>query len=232
MMGNFKCANQITGLFTYPNLYSSKLRKKWLFILTGNYMYISTYNNGSQNYFWGIALNNCLLCNLKTRLRDQLCKCKLVLCCRPHFRIPENWKNNYYKFIHTLALPRPNFNNQQSMIHDVHFNLFMSSRSLWRSIHTYIHTYIPINPNRLAWGADWPFYQLCKLILNLEASKNYILHQGSLITCRSVSELAVISHEAGRHFILNFMIKQGKNSFLVMRHGVVSLFIWCNPYER
>ena len=26
--GNFKCANQITGLFTYLNLYSSKLKKK------------------------------------------------------------------------------------------------------------------------------------------------------------------------------------------------------------
>ena len=45
-----------------------------------------------------------------------------------------------------------------------------------------------------------------------------------------MSELAVIS-EAGRHFILNFMIKSGKNSFLVTRQGVVSLFIWCNPYE-
>ena len=36
-----------------------------------------------------------------------------------------------------------------------------------------------------------------------------------------MSERAILSHEAGRHFILNFTIKYGKYSVFVMRLGVV-----------
>ena len=37
---------------------------------------------------------------------------------------------------------------------------------------------------------------------------------------RSVSEKAVLSHDAGRHFTLNFTIKQGISSVMVMGRGL------------
>ena len=46
-----------------------------------------------------------------------------------------------------------------------------------------------------------------------------------------MSENAILSHEAGRNFILNFTIKYGKYLVLRMRQGVVFKFIRLNLSE-
>ena len=38
--------------------------------------------------------------------------------------------------------------------------------------------------------------------------------------------MAILSHESGRRFELNFALKYGKLSVLVMRQGVVFQFMW------
>ena len=114
---------------------------------------------------------------------------------------------------------------------DLYFTAWLVSMIAWliSPLYTLKSTF---TPSRVALAGTAHYYNCgkaksllgsvhCVLISYLHY---YHIRQAKL-NIRSVSEKAMLSHEAGRHFILNFTIKQGKYSVLVMRQRVVFQFI-------